>query len=74
MQAIRDFCKKRKLGKKLEDAFVAYCKASVGDYFSIKSNETVTGLLVKFTDKEIENLWNKFVLDLRDSITQKDVS
>jgi len=74
MYQISEFCKKRKIPKKIEDAFTAYCKASVGDYFSIKSGETVTGLLMKFTDKEIENCWNKFILDLRNTITHQEVT
>ncbi len=69
MYKIKEFCEKRRIPKKIQDAFIAYCKASVSDYYQIKSNETVTGLLVKFNEEEIESLWNKFVIDLRDSIT-----
>ena len=70
MHAIRDFCQKRKTGKKIQDAFIAYCKASVSDYYQIRDGETVTGLLMKFNEGEIEKLWNKFVIDLKKLLSE----
>lgn len=70
MYEVFNFCEERKTGKKIQDAFVAYCKSSVSESYQLKSNETVTGLLMKFTREEVENLWNKFVLDLRDVLSK----
>lgn len=70
MYAIDHFCNKRKTGKKIRDAFTAYCKASISDYYQIKSGETVTGLLMKFTEEEIADLWDRFVIDLKKSISK----
>ena len=72
MYAIREFCKKRKTGRKIEDAFVAYCKASVSDYFNIISGATATGLLAKFTEQEIDELWGKFIVDLKATILEEE--
>ena len=57
-------------GKKIQDAFIAYCKASISDYYEISSGQTATGLLVKFSEKEIDELWMKFIADLKSILSQ----
>ena len=74
MNSIREFCEKRKCNKYLTDAFIAYCKASISDYYDMGNNKTVTGILTNFTEKEVEELWNKFVVDLKRLLTKKMVT
>lgn len=71
MNSIRDFCKKRLLNKKLTDAFTAYCKASISDYYQIGNGQTVTGILMSFTEEEVEKMWGGFVLELRSVLPQE---
>jgi hypothetical protein len=73
MHAIRDFCEKRMLNKKLTDAFISYCKSHVSDYYHIGNGQTVTGILISFNDQEIEKLWQAFVADLRAILPQEGV-
>lgn len=74
MHEINEFCKERKITRKIQDAFIAYCKAHIHEAYSIGSNQTATGLLMKFTRSELEQKWQDFVLDLRDVLTQEQVT
>ncbi len=71
MYEIDRFCEERKIPRKIRDAFVAYCKGYIHELSNIPSNNTVTGLLMKLTQKELEERWQEFVLELRNTLTQK---
>jgi hypothetical protein len=64
MYAIRQFCLKRGIPDRIRDSFIAYCKSSIGDYFNIQSGETVTGILARLREDEIEEFWKKYVNEL----------
>lgn len=74
MHEINEFCRERKITRKIQDAFIAYCKAHIHESYNIGSNQTATGLLMKFTRSELEQKWQDFVLDLRDVLTQEQVT
>lgn len=66
---ISNFCDTRMTNKKIEEAFTAYCKASYSDSFRIKlEGDTITGLILRMNVADVENMWNLFVLDLRDAL------
>lgn len=71
MYEIDRFCEERKIPRKIRDAFVAYCKGYIHELSNIPSSDTATGLLMKFTQDELEQRWQEFVLDLRDTLTKK---
>jgi len=74
MNLIHDFCRKRMCDKKITDAFVAYCKASISGYYQIGGGTTVTGILMSFSEKEIEKMWGEFVVDLSRILPKQGVS
>ncbi len=71
MHTIREFCEKRKCNKRITDAFVSYCRSSISDYYQIGDGKTVTGILMSFTEEEIEKMWGEFVLELRSVLPQQ---
>lgn len=72
MYAIDEFCKKRGIDKKIKDAFVAYCKASIASSYNIGSGETITGLLLKHREEEVKARWVDFVKDLKRHLEEED--
>ena len=75
MNVIHDFCTKRKLSRKLEDAFTSYCKAYIRETFYVNNGQTTTSLLFALNDDELEKLWQEFVLDLKHLLSsEKKVS
>ena len=65
MLSIREFCVKKGLSKKIEDAFYAYCKASLSEYFDIRSGDTLSKLIAKLKNEQIEEMWESFGKDLK---------
>ena len=74
MFTIDEFCKKRKIPRKIKDAFVAYCKGVVHERYNIRSEQTATGLLMKFTEEELETRWLEFIQELHDTLSQEEVA
>lgn len=74
MHEINEFCRERKITRKIQDAFIAYCKAHIHESYSIDSTQTATGLLMKFTRAELEKKWQEFVLDLKGVLSQEQVT
>lgn len=72
MHEINEFCRERKVTRRIQDAFVAYCKAHIHENYSIGSDKTATGLLMKFTRDELEACWQKFVLELKDLLISQE--
>lgn len=66
MLNIRQFCEKRNISKNIEDAFVTYCRSLYATRFELKpSGDTLTGILKKLNDREIERLWMDFVCEFQ---------
>jgi len=70
MNQILEFCEKRKIPDKIRNAFVEYCKSHIRGTYNL-GGKTVTELLSKFTQKELEKLWLMFVRDLRDLLSKE---
>jgi hypothetical protein len=68
--SIREFCVKRGVSKKIEEAFYAYCKASLSEYFDIRSGETLSKLIKKLNNEQIEEMWGNFKSDLNAVFTE----
>ena len=64
MTVVQEFCKKKKASRKVEDAFVAYCRSLVREYYNIYNGETTTGLVMRFTDDDLERVWQEFKSEL----------
>ena len=65
MYIIQEFCKERKIPKNIRDSFIAFCKGFVSDYYQIGNGTTVTGILINFTDEEVEKMWIEYVSELK---------
>ena len=74
MNTIREFCENRKCNKRITDAFISYCRASVSDYYQIGNGQTVTGILMSFNESELEKMWSEFVLELKSVLSQEQVA
>ena len=74
MNEIRDFCKNRMCGKKITDAFIAYCKSHIAEYYEIGNGTTTTGILLSLHEDEVEKLWNEFVSELKIILTHDSVT
>ncbi len=72
MYEINEFCTEKKVPHKIQDAFIAYCKAHIQENYNIGSDKTATGLLMKFTQGELENCWKRFVVDLKDLLISQE--
>lgn len=57
------------INDKLKEAFNAYVRASYSDSFDMRQDgDTITSLVLRMTVLDVENMWNRFVLDLRDTL------
>lgn len=75
MNPVRNFCRVRGVPQGIEEAFIAYCKNYLKDAYGISMKDTLSLVGDKITDKEVQDLWNRFILDMRDAIlSQKHVS
>ena len=70
MLSIREFCVKKGLSKKIEDAFYAYCKASLSEYFDNRSGETLSKLIKKLNNEQVKEMWGSFKKDLETVFTE----
>lgn len=62
------------ISKGIEEAFIAYCKTYLAETYGIRMSDTLSLVGDKITRKEVEDLWNKFILDMRDALSQEQVS
>ena len=69
MFSIHEFCKDRLIPKKIEEAFQAYCKASLSEYFDIRASDTLSKIILKLNEEQVIDLWVKFVDDLKELLT-----
>lgn len=68
MNPVRDFCRKRKISQGIEEAFVAYCKDYLKDTYGISMKDTLSLVGDKITPQDVQNLWNKFIVEMKNSI------
>jgi hypothetical protein len=66
---ISEFCEKRMMNQKIEEAFAMYCRASFANSYAInKDGDTINSLILRMTDQDVENMWEGFVLDFRNTL------
>lgn len=58
------------LSKGLEEAFVQYCKTYLAETYGIRMTDTLSLVGDKITRKEVEDLWNRFIMDMRNALAQ----
>lgn len=73
MNPVRDFCRERMLSKGLEEAFVQYCKTYLAETYGIRMFDTLSLVGDKINRKEIDDLWNRFIMDMRNALSQEQV-
>lgn len=66
MSDIHNFCEERGISKNIEIAFTAYVKAIYSDYLIVKPGDTLSRIILSLTREKVEDLWLKFILDLKD--------
>lgn len=71
MNSIQQFCEKRKISHPIESAFTAYCKTAYALRFELKEGDTISKIISNLTDEQVLDAWNRFILDLKDSILAK---
>ena len=69
MFTIHEFCKERLIPKKIEEAFQSYCKASLSEYFDIRASDTLSKIILRLNEGQVEDLWVKFVSDFARLLT-----
>ena len=70
MFSINEFCRQRKIPKKIRDAFAAYSKSYIAEYYKFNNGKTSIDLLINLDDKEVEEIWGRFVLELKDLLSK----
>lgn len=66
---VTKFCEERRMGKNLTDAFSAYCRSSLAARFELsREGDTITSLVLRMTEDDVEKLWKRFILDLKDTL------
>jgi len=66
MNAIQSFCEERKITKRIENAFVTYCRSTYSQRFTMNENgETVKLVVDRMTDKQVLEAWLEFVNELK---------
>lgn len=68
MNSIQQFCEKRKISHPIESAFTAYCKTAYALQFELKEGDTISKIVSNLTDEQVLEAWNRFILDLKDSL------
>ncbi len=75
MNNISIFCERKGLPKRIEQAFITYCKDLYASRYQMKSSgDTVTQFVSNLTDQQIQDAWNNFILDLKNVIPTEVVS
>lgn len=65
MNTLKEFCKDRMIGVKIEEAFTAYVKASYSTSFSVKTGDTLSKMVNNMTREKVEEMWLQFVNDFK---------
>jgi hypothetical protein len=67
--SIHEFCEERKIPSTIEQAFTAYVKAVYSSSLAVRPGETLTKIITNLTREKVEEMWLKFVLDLKNILT-----
>jgi hypothetical protein len=71
MNTIQQFCEDRMITKRIEDAFIVYCRSVYADKFRIwKQGDTARLLVDKMTRGQVEELWQEFVIEMKRYLTE----
>lgn len=65
MNAIHEFCEKRKITKTIESAFISYCKTDYAQKFELKDGDTVARIVSNMNPEQLEQAWLSFVSELK---------
>jgi hypothetical protein len=65
MNAIQEFCEKRKITKNIESAFVSYCKTDYTQRFQLREGDTVARLIANMNKEQVEDAWQDFVREFK---------
>ena len=68
MTPIKDFCRERGIKPKIEEAFIAYVRASYSQSYAIKPGETLSKIMEKMTREKVEDAWQKFIVDFKETL------
>lgn len=69
MNAIEEFCDKRKITKAVEAAFVTYCRSTYAQKFQMKDGETIKSVVEKMTSEQVSDAWMSFVSEFRELLS-----
>lgn len=66
LTSIHEFCEERKIPTNIEVAFTAYVKAIYSSSLAVRPGETLSRIVANLTREKVEEMWLKFVLDLKE--------
>jgi len=66
LSSIHEFCEERKIPSNIEVAFTAYIKAIYSSSLAVRPGETLSRIVANLTREKVEEMWLKFVLDLKE--------
>lgn len=66
LSSIHEFCEERKIPSNIEVAFTAYVKAIYSSSLAVRPGETLSRIVANLTREKVEEMWLKFVLDLKE--------
>lgn len=66
LSSIHDFCEERKIPANIEVAFTAYVKAVYSSSLAVRPGDTLSKIVANLTREKMEEMWLKFVLDLKE--------
>lgn len=72
MNPVRMFCRDRLIPQSIEEAFVAYCKFYLKEKYGISMKDTLSLVGDKISDKEVADLWNQFIMDMRNALLSQE--
>lgn len=66
LSSIHEFCEERKIPSNIEIAFTAYVKAVYSSSLAVRPGDTLSRIIANLTREKVEEIWLKFVLDLKE--------
>ena len=70
MTAIQEFCAKRGIKSEMEQAFTMYVKATYSSSLAVRPGETLNKIVMNLTMEKVEDMWLKFVYDLKSTLPE----
>jgi hypothetical protein len=70
MTSIAQFCQERGIAKSIRDAFETYCRSTYAARFSMSDKgDTVKLIVSKMTMKQVEDAWQDFVREFKQTLS-----